>query len=67
MLVTSEAQTPTAVFFDPTGRRRRVFRTALLVIICAAVALTALVVIGLRAAPDAPRAIVSPAAEPLSR
>jgi len=33
MLVKSKAGTPAAVLYDPTGRRRRRFRAALLLIV----------------------------------
>lgn len=46
MLVISVAGTPAAVFFDSTGRRRRAFRAALIILLCAVAVLVALVVVG---------------------
>jgi hypothetical protein len=46
------------VFFDPTGRRRRAWRTALLVVVCVVAVLAALIVIGLTVRAQAPRTFV---------
>jgi hypothetical protein len=54
----TRVQTPPTVFFDPAGRRRRAWRTALLVIVLVVAGLTALVVIGLTVRAQAPRTLV---------
>jgi hypothetical protein len=59
MLARSKARTSSAVFFDPTGRRRIALRATLVVVMCVAAALIALVLIGLRASARAPRTFVS--------
>ena len=53
----SRAGTP-AVFFDPTGRRRRFVQATLLLVICVTVTLTALELIGLTARAPVPRVVV---------
>jgi hypothetical protein len=53
-----------AVFFDPTGRRRRAVHAAMLVVLCVAVILGTLVVIGFADGAHAPRIIVGPVAHP---
>jgi hypothetical protein len=58
VLVKTEADTPTAVFYDPTGRRRRALRVALLIALCAAVAITALVLVALTARSSVPRTLI---------
>ncbi|HUZ22187.1 MAG TPA: hypothetical protein VMV07_00310 [Streptosporangiaceae bacterium] len=53
----SQAGALADIFFDPTGRRRRLFRVLLLVITCAVATATALIVIGLTAPVRPPRTV----------
>lgn len=58
MLRKSGESTP-AVFVDPSGRRRRAFRAALLAVALGWAAVIALVVVGLTSAPEAPRTVLA--------
>ena len=55
MLRTSGETTPTAVFVDPGGRRRRLFRAAVIAVGFGWAAVIALVVVGLAITPGTPR------------
>ncbi len=55
MLRTSAETTPTAVLVDPGGRRRRLFRAAVIAVGFGWAAVIALVVVGLAITPGAPR------------
>jgi hypothetical protein len=64
MLVRSGTGAPPAVFYDPTGRRRRRFRAGLVVITVATLPLIALILAGVFAHVAAPRITARPAAAP---
>lgn len=59
MLTNSGDSTPAAVFVDPSVRRRRAFRVALVAVALGWAAVIALMIIGLTSAPDAPRTVLA--------